>query len=106
VLYALFLDLAGRWWSAARLSALVFGVVHAFQSRRSMLIIFCFSVIFQLLVIWTGALVVSMLVHFLSDVAAGFTHSRLGREMGCRADGAPDPEPAPGGAGPGATIAP
>jgi membrane protease YdiL (CAAX protease family) len=89
VLYALFLNLAGRWWIAALLSALVFGAAHAFQSRRSMAIIFCFSLIFQTLVLWTGALYVSMLIHVLYDVVAGFTYSRLGREMGYRAEAGP-----------------
>jgi membrane protease YdiL (CAAX protease family) len=89
VLYALFLHLSGAWWIAALLSALVFGAAHAFQSRRSMVIIFVFSLIFQALMLWTGALYVSMIVHFVYDVVAGFTYSRLGRELGYRAEGEP-----------------
>jgi membrane protease YdiL (CAAX protease family) len=96
VLFALLFTLTGSLWVAALLGALVFAAGHAFQSLRSMAIIFAFSLIFQAIVIVTGALYVSMAVHFLYDLAAGFTYSRLGTELGYRAEGEPGvPAPQP-----------
>ncbi len=95
VLYALLLRLTGTWWIAALLAAVVFGAAHAFQSGRSMVIIFGFSLVFQALMLWSGALYVSMLAHFLYDVVAGLNYSRLGRQMGFRAEGAPGAENPP-----------
>ena len=89
VLFALLFALTGNLWIAAVLGALIFAAGHAFQSARSMAMIFVFSLLFQTLVIVTGALYVSMAVHFLYDVTAGFTYSRLGREMGYQAQGDP-----------------
>jgi membrane protease YdiL (CAAX protease family) len=82
VLYVLFLTLTHSPWAAALLSAAWFAAGHAVQSARSMAIIFLFSLVFQGLALWTGALYVAMLAHFLYDVIAGLTYSRLAREMG------------------------
>jgi membrane protease YdiL (CAAX protease family) len=82
VLYVLFLTIAKSPWAAAGLSALIFAGNHAVQSNRSMVIIFFFALIFQGLALWTGALYVGMLAHFVFDVIAGFTYSKLVREMG------------------------
>ena len=90
VLYVLLLTLTGSTWAAAVLGALIFAGGHAVQSTRSMAIIFVFSLIFQALALWTGALYVPMLAHFAYDVIAGLTYSKLVREMGYRADGAPE----------------
>jgi membrane protease YdiL (CAAX protease family) len=98
VLYILFLTLTHSAWAAALLAALIFAANHAMQSMRSMAIIFVFSFVFQALALWTGALYVSMIAHFVYDVVAGFTYSRLVRELGWRADIAPPaaaPAPAP-----------
>jgi membrane protease YdiL (CAAX protease family) len=94
VLYVLFCTLTGSAWAGALLSALVFAGGHAFQSLRSMIIIFFFSLVFQALALWSGALYVSMLAHALYDVTAGFSYSRLGRAMGYRAEGEPTAAPA------------
>jgi len=98
VLYVLFLTLTRSIWMAAVLGALVFAGNHAVQSLRSMVIIFFFSLIFQGLALWTGTLYVSMLAHFVYDVIAGLTYSRLVREMGYRAQGEPEPAVAPAAA--------
>lgn|SRR5262245_51778121 len=89
VLYILFLTLTHSVWAAAFLSALIFAGNHAIQSLRSMVIIFVFSLIFQALALWTGALYVSMLAHFVYDVIAGLAYSRLTKAMGYRAEGDP-----------------
>jgi membrane protease YdiL (CAAX protease family) len=88
VLYVLFLTLTHSPWAAALLGAAVFAAGHAVQSTRSMVIIFLFSLVFQGLVVWTGALYVAMLAHFVYDVIAGLTYSRLAREMGYQPPGA------------------
>lgn len=89
VLYWVLIALTGQWWLAALVSALIFAGAHANQSWLSMAIIFGFALVFQALAIRTGSLYVSMLVHFLYDVVAGFTYAKLGREMGYRAEGDP-----------------
>jgi len=99
VLYVLLYTLTGSVWAGALLSAALFAGGHAFQSLRSMIIIFAFSLVFQTLAFWSGALYVSMLAHFLYDVTAGMSYSRLGRALGYRAEGepgAPVPATAPG----------
>jgi len=101
VLYVLLLTLTQSPWAAAGLSALIFAGNHAVQSNRSMVIIFIFSLMFQALALWSGALYVGMLTHFIYDVIAGFTYSKLVREMGVHPEGtsqaaAGAPEPAGG----------
>ena len=106
VLHVLLTGLTGSARVGALLSALIFAGGHAFQSRLSMAIIFCFALTFQALAFWTGALYVPMLAHVLYDLIAGFSYSRLGREMGYRAEGEPGAAgavgmaEAPGAAGP------
>jgi len=99
VLYVLLLTVTRSPWAAAGLSALIFAGNHAVQSNRSMVIIFLFSLLFQALALWSGALYAGMLAHVVFDVIAGFTYSKLVREMGYRAQGEPEtvavtPEPA------------
>lgn len=82
LLTILLATLTGSAWGGVLLSALIFALGHAFQSRLSMAIIFGFALVFQGLAAWTGALYVSMIAHVVYDLIAGFTYSRLGREMG------------------------
>ncbi len=89
VLYILLRTLTHSAPAAAVLSAAIFAGNHGLQSTRSMVIIFFFSLIFQALALWTGSLYVGMLSHFVYDVIAGLTYSRLTREMGYRATGDP-----------------
>ena len=89
VLYLIVLMMTGSAWTAMLLSALMFAVGHAFQSRLSMIIIFGFALVFQGLAIRSGSLYVPMLAHVLYDVAAGFTYSRLGKRLGFVAEGDP-----------------
>ena len=102
VLYLIFLMLTGSGWLAALFSALLFAGGHAFQGGWSVVIIFGFALVFQGLAFKSGSLYVSMLTHFLYDVAAGLSYSKLGREMGYVAATAPEaPAPAPEAATPG-----
>lgn len=94
VLYILLLTLTHSPWAAAALGALIFAGGHAVQSLRSMVIIFFFSLAFQAIALWTGTLYVSMLAHVVYDVIAGFTYSRLAREMGYRPPGVAGAAPA------------
>ena len=87
VLYVLFLTLTHSAPAAAALSAIIFAGNHGIQSTRSMVIIFFFSLAFQALALWTGSLYVSMLAHFVYDVIAGLTYSRLTKEMGYQPPG-------------------
>lgn len=100
VLYVLLTTLTGSPWAGALLSAAVFAGGHAFQSLRSMVIIFCFSLVFQALALWAGALYVAQLAHVLYDITAGIAYSRLGRAMGYRAEGEPGAAPAAPAAAP------
>jgi membrane protease YdiL (CAAX protease family) len=95
VLYSLLLILTGAWWAAALLAAVIFGLAHAFQSRQSMVIIFVFALVFQGLVLVSGALYVAMAVHFVYDVIAGLRYSQLGRELGYPAVDSPTDATAP-----------
>jgi len=104
VLYLLITLLTGSGWIAAALSALLFAGGHANQSRRSMIIIFFFALIFQGLAYRSGSLYVPMLVHTLYDVVAGFAYSHLGRKLGYVADGDPAAPAMPPAAEPTATT--
>lgn len=94
VLFALLVTVTGNLWIAALGAALIFAAGHAFQSRRSMAIIFVFSLVFQALTIATGTLYVAMVVHCLYDVVAGFTYAYFGRTMGYRPEVVAEPAPA------------
>ena len=102
VLFVLLATVTGSVWAGALLSAVIFALAHAIQSRLSMLIIFGFALIFQALALAFGTLLVPMVAHVLYDVIAGFTYSRLGREANFR----PELEPAPAAAMPVAAARP
>jgi membrane protease YdiL (CAAX protease family) len=61
---------------AALISAVSFGLVHATQGRRGMLVTGAFGLLAQGLVAVTGALGPAIAVHILYDVAAGWMLSR------------------------------
>ena len=64
------------------LSAALFGAAHAMQGLKSTAVIVVFAMAFQLLVWTSGSLLLAMIVHAVYDITAGFTYSRLGRELG------------------------
>lgn len=78
---------------AAFLSAMAFGVAHAVQGARSMILTFVVAVLFQAIVQLTGTLVIAMVVHATYDIVAGLVLKRRIERM------------AAAGAGPG-TAAP
>jgi len=74
--------LTGSPMAGAVLSAIFFGAAHAMQGFKSAMVIVVFAMAFQLLVWTSGSLLLAMIVHAVYDVTAGFTYSRLGRELG------------------------
>jgi len=74
--------LTGSPLAGALLSAVLFGAAHALQGFRSAAVIVLFALAFQLLVWTSGTLLLAMIVHAVYDITAGFTYSRLGRELG------------------------
>jgi membrane protease YdiL (CAAX protease family) len=69
------------------LSAVMFGAGHAMQGFKSAAVIVIFALAFQALVWTSGSLLLAMIVHAVYDITAGFTYSRLGRELGYDPDG-------------------
>jgi membrane protease YdiL (CAAX protease family) len=63
----------GSWWIATAFCSLSFGVAHAIQGRRSMLIIAGVAFWMHTIVLWTGSLHLAMLVHAAYDLIATFT---------------------------------
>ena len=74
--------LTGSPLAGALLSAVFFGAAHAMQGFKSAAVIVLFALAFQLLVWTSGSLLLAMIVHAAYDVTAGFSYSRLGRELG------------------------
>lgn len=68
--------------AGALLSAILFGAAHALQGWKSAAVIVVFALAFQVLVWTSGTLVLAMIVHAAYDITAGFTYSKLGRELG------------------------
>jgi len=68
--------------AGALLSAILFGAAHAMQGWKSAAVIVIFAIAFQVLVWTSGSLILAMVVHAVYDITAGFTYSRLGRELG------------------------
>jgi membrane protease YdiL (CAAX protease family) len=81
--------------AGAGLSAILFGAAHAMQGFKSAAVIVLFAIAFQALVWTSGSLLLAMIVHAAYDVTAGFTYSRLGRELGYEpaATVSQDPQP-------------
>ncbi len=72
VLFTLLAWLLKSRWAAAILAAASFGIVHAVQGRRSMLVTGLIGLLQQGLVAFTGSLLPAMLVHFVYDAVVGF----------------------------------
>lgn len=58
------------------LCAAAFAVAHALQGWKSGLVIFVMALVFHALVLFTGALVLAMIVHLVYDVVAGIAIAR------------------------------
>ena len=56
--------------------AAAFAVAHALQGIKSGLVIFVMAIVFHALVLFTGTLVLAMVVHLVYDVAAGIAIAR------------------------------
>lgn len=65
--------LTGSWWIASAFCSLSFGVAHAIQGRRSLLIIAGVAFWMHVTVLWTGSLHLAMFVHAAYDLIATFT---------------------------------
>ena len=66
----------GSWWIATLFCSLSFGVAHAIQGRRSMLIIAGVALWMHLTVLWTGSLYLAIVVHAVYDLVATFAMAR------------------------------
>jgi membrane protease YdiL (CAAX protease family) len=66
----------GSLYPAAFLSAMAFGVAHAVQGAKSMIITFVVALLFQTIVQLTGTLVIAMVVHAAYDIVAGLMLKR------------------------------
>ena len=64
------------WWIATIFCSLSFGVAHAIQGRRSMLIITGVAFWMHLTVLWTGSLHLAIAVHAVYDLIATFTMAK------------------------------
>jgi membrane protease YdiL (CAAX protease family) len=71
----------GDPWLATAISALAFGLAHAVQGWRSVLIVTVFGLVMQALVLYTGTLVLAMLVHAVYDFVAGYAIAREAAAM-------------------------
>lgn len=95
---SVFVELArratGSLVAAVAIAVFCFALAHAVQGVRSMFAIAWFALGFHALVLVTGSLVTAMVVHFLYDVIAGLTYSRLAKDLGYfDAPAAEDAEP-------------
>jgi membrane protease YdiL (CAAX protease family) len=70
----------GSVWLAAVSSAVAFAAGHAVQGWKSMAVIFVMACSMQLLVNYTGTLVIAMAVHAIYDLLAPTLRSRIVRE--------------------------
>lgn len=75
-------SLTGSFWIAVLFCSISFGVGHAIQGWRSVVIIFIFALGFHFLVWLSGSLYVAMAVHIAYDITAGISYGRLGKELG------------------------
>jgi membrane protease YdiL (CAAX protease family) len=81
VMFTLFMRIAGDWWIAATISALLFALGHMVQGWKSAISIFFFAFGFHVLVLISGALYTAMVVHFLYDITAGVILGRVGNSI-------------------------
>lgn len=70
----------GSVWIAAFISAVAFAAGHAVQGWKSMAVIFVMACSMQLLVNYTGTLVIAMAVHAVYDLCAPTVRRRILRE--------------------------
>jgi membrane protease YdiL (CAAX protease family) len=66
-----FIALTGNEWSGIGLSALIFGVGHAYQGWRSVTAIVVYGLLFGVLARFTRTLRPGILAHALEDVTSG-----------------------------------
>jgi membrane protease YdiL (CAAX protease family) len=73
------------WWIATSFCSLSFGVAHAIQGRRSMLIIAGVALWMHLTVLWTGSLHLAIVVHAAYDLIATFAMAKWVRREDAQA---------------------
>jgi membrane protease YdiL (CAAX protease family) len=71
LLFTLLAALLGGWWMAALVTASVFGIVHLFQGWKSAGIAALMGLREQLVVGFTGTVLIAIVVHALHDAIAG-----------------------------------
>ena len=72
----------GNILPAMFLSAMAFGVAHAVQGGKTMLMVFAIAVVLHGLVWLTGTLVIAMVVHAAYDIVAGYAAAQRAQELG------------------------
>jgi len=82
-------EASGSDWAALAGSSLLFGVAHAYQGRRGIVVTAVAGLIFGGVRMWTGSLVAPMVGHLVADLVAGIAAPRLLR----RADAAVEQTP-------------
>jgi membrane protease YdiL (CAAX protease family) len=80
VLFALAAQFFDSWIVPAGLSALVFGLTHAAQGWRGVMLSGVFGLGFQLLVLWSGGLLLAIAVHLIYDVGVQLVAPRFIRD--------------------------
>ncbi len=80
VLFALASRLFDSWIIPATLSAVVFGLTHAAQGWRGAALSGAFGLGFQGLVLWSGGLLLAIVVHLIYDVGVQLAAPRLMRD--------------------------
>ena len=80
VLFALASRFFDSWIVSAALSALVFGLTHAAQGWRGVVLSGVFGLGFQLLVLWSGGLLLAIVVHLIYDVGVQLVAPRIMRD--------------------------
>lgn len=87
VMYLLWWRLTGDMVTAALATATCFAAGHAAQGWMTMAAIGIVSLGFQGLVLYSGSLVVAVLVHVGFDLMAGYSYGWLGEELGYPVEG-------------------
>ena len=87
VMYVLWWRLTGDVVTAMLATATCFAAAHAVQGWASMAIVGIISLGFQGLVLFSGSLVVAVVVHVVFDLVAGYSYGRLGEELGYPVEG-------------------
>jgi len=81
-MFAILWRLTGSAVAAALIAASIFAISHILQGWKSVTIIFGMALAFQSLAWLSGSLYVSMVVHALYDVTAGFCYGAYGEKLG------------------------